>query len=119
MPAMRILVAEDEAMVSRLLDRVLSAAGHTVTSVGSCREALDLLKATGYDLVLLDLHLNDGNGMRVIEAMAEGVVAHRPVVLMTGDFVDADDPRAGRANAILQKPFDLTQLEQAIERCSA
>ena len=115
MPAMHILVAEDEAMVSHLLHRVLSAAGHTVTNVGSCHEALELLKATGYDLV----HLRDGNGMRVIEAMAEGVVAHRPVVLMTGDFVDADDPRAIRANAVLQKPFDLAQLEQAIERCSA
>lgn len=116
---MRILVAEDEAMISRLLDRVLSAAGHTVTSVGSCREAIELLETPGYDLVLLDLHLNDGNGMRVIEAMAEGVVAHRPVVLMTGDIVETDDPRAGRADVILQKPFDLTQLERAIERWSA
>lgn len=116
---MRILVAEDEAMVSRLLQQALSAAGHSVTGVASCAEALELLRGSGYDLVLLDLHLNDGDGMRVIEAMAEGVVETRPVVLMTGDIVDGDDPRANRASAVLHKPFDLSELEAAVQRFSA
>lgn len=119
MPGMRILVAEDEAMISRLLQRVLSLAGHSVTQVDSCAEALELLRGPSYDVVLLDAHLADGNGIRVIEAMVAGSVQARPVVLMTGEAVELADPRAGRTPTILQKPFDLSQLEEALKRASA
>jgi len=116
---MRILLAEDEAMISRLLERVLSRAGHSVTRVDSCADALELLNSPCYDIVLLDLHLADGNGIKVIEAMASGAVPSRPVVLMTGEVVDPRDSRASFAAAILQKPFDLRQLEQALHRAGA
>lgn len=106
-------------MISRLLERVLTLAGHSVTPVASCAEALELLNHPVYDMVLLDLHLADGNGIRVIEAMTSGAVESRPVVLMSGEVVDPKDPRARYASAILQKPFDLRQLEQALVRAGA
>ena len=61
---MRILLAEDERTISRLIKQVLTNAGHEVVGVQSASEAVDHLEQSAFDLVLLDLNLADGDGMR-------------------------------------------------------
>ena len=82
---MRILVAEDERVISRLIKQALTAAGHDVTGMQSCREAIALLEDERFDLVLLDLNLSDGNGFRVVEALQARSDVKPPVLLMTGE----------------------------------
>jgi DNA-binding response OmpR family regulator len=117
---MRILLAEDERTISRLIKQVLSSAGHDVTGVQSGVEAIEKLLTESYDLILLDLNLADGDGMRVIESLQAQRSEPPPVVLMTGErhFEDGD-PRITNVAGILLKPFDLEELERAVARFSA
>lgn len=114
MPAMRILLAEDESMVARLISRVLHGTGDGVELVDSCHEAILRLQSERFDLVLLDMHLPDGDGFRVVDALDAAPEPHPPVLLMTGDRFDDDDPRPARVAGVLAKPFDIQQLERAV-----
>lgn len=117
---MRILLAEDESTISRLIKQVLAAAGHDVTGVRSCREAIALLQGAPFDLVLLDLNLSDGDGFRVVEALQARSDVPPPVLLMTGERAfDDGDPRTQRVAGILWKPFELEELEDAVNHFSA
>lgn len=117
---MRILLAEDERTVSRLITQVLAALGHDVTGVQSAAAAIEALGGRQFDLVLLDLNLVDGDGMRVVDAMQDTPKNETPVVLMTGEhLLDTDDPRLGRVAGVLSKPFEIDELEQTVGRFTA
>jgi DNA-binding response OmpR family regulator len=114
---MNILLAEDESTISRLIRQVLTNAGHTVTGVRSASEAIATLNTGDYDLVLLDLHLADGDGFRVVTTLEQKGRPSPPVVLMTGEgALDLDDPRTVRVAGVLKKPFDLDELERTVNR---
>lgn len=113
---MRILLAEDERTISRLIKQVLANAGHEVIGVQSAAEAVEHLEASAFDLVLLDLNLADGDGMRVVTALENHVGPTPPVVLMTGEgILDQDDPRTARVARVLAKPFELDELEALVK----
>jgi DNA-binding response OmpR family regulator len=112
---MRILLAEDERTISRLIKQVLTNAGHEIVGVQSAAEAVAELESSTFDLVLLDLNLADGDGMRVVTAIENHAGKSPPVVLMSGDgTLDEDDPRARRVARILAKPFELDELEEIV-----
>ena len=112
---MRILLAEDERTISRLIKQVLTNAGHEIVGVQSASEAVEQLETSAFDLVLLDLNLADGDGMRVVTALENHVGKTPPVVLMTGEGnLDADDPRTRRVARVLAKPFELDELEEIV-----
>lgn len=115
MPLMRILIAEDEQLVTRLLRTVLVQAGYDVKDVRSAADAIAAIREEDVRLVLLDMHLADGTGLRVLEALAE-LRKQLPVVLMTGEDIEPDDPRIRLVSAILRKPFDVSELEEAVRR---
>lgn len=112
---MKILLAEDERTISRLIRQVLANAGHDVVGVQSAAEAVEQLAGGDFDLVLLDLNLADGDGMRVVASLEEQSGKVPPVVLMTGEgILDENDPRAHRVARVLNKPFELDQLEETV-----
>ena len=114
---MNILLAEDERTISRLIRQVLTNAGHTVTGVQTADEAIAAVVDDGFDLVLLDLNLADGDGFRVVDSIEANAGHQPPVVVMTGErtFLE-EDPRAARVAGVLAKPFALEQLEEAVNR---
>lgn len=113
---MRILLAEDERTISRLINQVLTNAGHEIVGVQSVAEAVEHLETSAFDLVLLDLNLADGDGMRVVTALENHVGPTPPVVLMTGEgSLDQDDPRVRRVARVLAKPFELDELEALVQ----
>ncbi|MCC6961386.1 MAG: response regulator [Dehalococcoidia bacterium] len=112
---MKILLAEDERTISRLIRQVLANAGHEVVGVQTAAEAVSNLETTAFDLVLLDLNLADGDGMRVVTALENHIGPTPPVVLMTGEGnIEADDPRKRRVARVLSKPFELDELEAVV-----
>ena len=115
MPIMRILIAEDEQLVTRLIRTVLQRAGYEVEDVRSAAEAITALRDEDVRLLLLDMHLADGDGLRVLEAMRE-LRRQLPVVLMTGEELDPEDPRLRTVAAVLRKPFDIDELEEVVRR---
>lgn len=62
-----ILIVEDSALFNNALRRGLISFGHEVTSTFTLDEALSNLENNAYDLVVLDLHLPDGEGEDLLE----------------------------------------------------
>src|SRR5215207_7312800 len=77
-----LLVADDNKVNRLLLTRSLELQGHTVTSAPNGRVALDMLRAGGFDLLLLDMEMPEMNGFEVLEQLAaDRVLRDLPVIV--------------------------------------
>src|SRR5260370_36354717 len=75
MPGARILLVEDDEVLCELILRNLQARGHDVRVAADAHAALAHLKATPFDLILLDICLPDQTGWEVLrEALREGTL---------------------------------------------
>lgn len=103
-----VLIVDDEPSI-RLLCRVnLELEGYRVVEASGLAEARRLLAEDAVDLLLVDLHLDDGDGRELVEELR---TAGRPVpvALLTGTVdLTAEDRRS--VDAVLEKPFRLEQL---------
>jgi DNA-binding response OmpR family regulator len=116
--AQPILVVEDDTALARLMEALLSSAGHTVRTVGDGESAVAAVRDARPALVLLDLTIPKLDGWQVLERLRAGGNAP-PVVLFTGDHTASRRAQnAGVAAAIL-KPFDVDELLATVERLLA
>src|SRR5689334_9844671 len=99
----RVLVAEDEAIIACDLEGELRSLGCSVrNAVASGAELLELVRRERPDVVLLDLGLADGFAGPLAEALrAEGV----PFVLSTGYLPELLADPALREAPVLRKPY--------------
>ena len=73
---MRILIADDEAEITRALKTILERNHYTVDAVGSGREALDYRAGIQYDCAVLDVMMPGVDGLEVLRCMREGGRPH-------------------------------------------
>jgi len=78
----RILVAEDELNMRRILGSILRSEDHEVVEVGTVGEARAAFRASPFDLVLTDHRMPDGEGLSLLASCRE-VDATVPIVLLT------------------------------------
>lgn len=113
----RILVVDDEPALRRTLERALGAMGYDVVSVGDPLLVYELLDASDYDLVILDIHLPQLSGDTLAIALLRRLprLADR-LLLMTGDpwALRADWPEELRRCTLLVKPFTLDGLAATV-----
>lgn len=108
-----ILVVEDDAEVRRVIVECLSLIGYRVTEAANGGEALEALRTTKPDLMVVDYAMPDMTGAEVI-SRARLSVGDLPVILATGYADMAQVERlAGKLN-ILRKPFDIAALGDAV-----
>lgn len=108
---MRILVAEDEKDLNRLLCQTLTRAGYGVDACYNGVQAMDCLQCADYDCVLLDVMMPEMDGHAVLREMrAAGKTT--PVIFLTArDSVrDRIDGLDMGADDYLVKPFDFEEL---------
>jgi adenylate cyclase len=114
----RILVVDDILANRELLSRRLSRDGHVVSMVDGGRSALQLLAATQFDLVLLDLMMPDMNGFEVLQQLKnDPALQHIPIIMISAlDEIDST-VRCIEAGAedYIPKPFDPVLLSARIE----
>jgi phosphoserine phosphatase RsbU/P len=67
--SLHILVVDDEAIARMILCRPLLALGHRIDTAGSGNEALKLLEERHFDMILLDIGMQDGDGFLVLETL--------------------------------------------------
>jgi two-component system, OmpR family, response regulator len=84
MPARRILVAEDDSTTRRWIVEILRAEKFAVTAVADGRAALQKLRQSEFDLVVLDVWMPKMNGLDVLAAM-RGKKARPKVIVITSD----------------------------------
>ena len=114
--SLRVLVVEDETIVSMMLVDMLGDLGHEVVgTAATLDDALRLAGTAELDVAMLDLNLHGQQTYPVAEALrARGV----RVVFATGYGGDGL-PAAWRGTPSLQKPFMMQDLEQALARAVA
>jgi two-component system response regulator QseB len=109
---MRVLLAEDDAMIGAAVRDRLRSQGFAVDWVRDGRAADAALAGDVYDLLLLDLGLPGREGLAVLQAL-RGRGSALPVVILTAR--DAVDDRVAGLDAgaddYVVKPFDLKELE--------
>lgn len=109
---MRVLLAEDDAMIGAAVRDRLRSQGFAVDWVRDGRAADTALAEDVYDLLLLDLGLPGREGLAVLKAL-RGRGSTLPVVILTAR--DAVDDRVAGLDAgaddYVVKPFDLKELE--------
>jgi signal transduction histidine kinase/HPt (histidine-containing phosphotransfer) domain-containing protein len=115
-----ILLAEDNYTNRRLAQRLLEKNGHNTTAVENGRQALEELRESRYDLLLMDLDMPVMNGFEVIREVREGVVAGVPadipiVVLTAQARSEATYDLDGLdINVFLAKPISAAALHDAV-----
>jgi two-component system, sensor histidine kinase and response regulator len=65
-PALKILLVEDNPVNQKVASRLLEKAGHTVTLAGNGKEAIDHVAARPFDLVLMDVQMPELKGKRLM-----------------------------------------------------
>lgn len=109
----RILVVEDETLVSMLLEDALHEAGAEIVGPASrVEKALALVEDSGtpIDAAVLDVNLAGREIFPVAEALAR---RRTPFVFATG-YGRASLPEAWRSSPVLHKPFDVDDVKKAL-----
>ena len=113
MKPVRILIAEDDALIAMFLEELLNSMGHEVCAiVFDQSEAIAAAAQHAPDLMIVDEGLRDSSGITaVVEILKTGFVPH---IFATGDSYRAlaHNPAA----IVLQKPYTAQALSCAIER---
>ena len=107
----RILIAEDDHLISSFIEKGLRARGYSTHVVDDGEEATRLSLSDGFDLLILDMALPGREGFRVLQRIrAEG--RRLPVVVLTGrpDLRDAVQSLDDGADDYMTKPFRFEEL---------
>lgn len=114
----RILIIEDHPGIQFSLDLALGLEGHESIPVDRGEDALEAIKTSPVDLILLDLNTN---GMTAYDFMKELVahcesqsIAKPPVGILSGSFVIDLEARRIGADFFVRKPFDHDDLIRKI-----
>jgi len=123
MGAARILYVEDERDLSQLVSSQLKELGYEVDQAYSFSQALLLFQVKkGWDLVLLDLYLPDGDGLELLKFFRQTESLERtPIIILSarsGDMNRIKGLELG-ADDYLEKPFSLVELSLRIKKVLA
>ncbi|MFO1501679.1 MAG: response regulator [Verrucomicrobiota bacterium] len=110
---LRILLVEDDPLVRRSVEMLLTHLGHSVEAAESGTDALAKMERTEFSLVLADLHMPGMKGdelAREIRRLRPKV----PIVLITGSGSRPPSPEFVR---VLNKPFAIDELRDVLRLC--
>ena len=112
---MKILLVEDEEMLSKSIAKGLNILGYLVDCAYDGEEALYLYDLNAYDLMILDLNLPKIDGMEVLRSIRKKDVDFRILILSARNSLeDKIDGLDSGSNDYLTKPFDFRELEARI-----
>lgn len=116
----RLLLVDDEDLFVQVLSKRLSRRGVDVVSALSGGEALRLLRRGEYDVMVLDLKMEDMSGLEVLR-MVRIVAPELPVIMLTGHGSEqaAREGITLGASDYLLKPCDLEVLLEKITKLAS
>lgn len=119
--ALHILIAEDDRVNQRLIQRVIEAWGHHITLVPDGNAAVDAFEVSKFDLILMDVRMPKLNGFEAtkkIRRLEKGSSTHTPIIAMTAHAMKGDRQRCLDAGMddYIAKPLKADALQQVIQR---
>jgi len=114
---MDILIIDDEKIIRDATSLLIENSGHYAETASNGAVALESLKESSYDLVLLDMHLGDELGIDVLKRILERH-PNQPVVMFTASASIQTAVEAMRRGALdyLEKPFNAQQFNIVLAR---
>lgn len=118
---MKILYAEDDIMMQKIVVHSLIRLGYEVTTVDDGLEALEIIESEKFDLIILDLFMPKWSGFEVLEKMREELRITTPVLILSRSHLDETINKAytAGANDFIVKPFMPEELVVKITRMLA
>ncbi len=118
----RFLIVDDEPLVTQFVSKVLIEEGHIVDAVNRAEDALELVTANKYRIILLDIKMPGMSGIDLykrLQKMSPSLA--RKVVFVTGDVMGARTTAflAKSKLPYITKPFDARQLNSTLDRLFA
>jgi CheY-like chemotaxis protein len=115
-----LLVVDDIEANRDVLSRRLKSQGHAVATAKNGRQALEILRAANFDVVLLDIMMPEMNGYEMLQRLkADETLRHIPVIMMSSlsELDSAVRCIEMGAEDYLLKPFNPTLLKTRIGAC--
>ena len=117
----KILVAEDVPVNQLIAKHILKGWGHTVSVAENGKEVLKLLQRNNYDLILMDIHMPEMNGVvttRLIRKLSNHKKANIPIIAVTAAAFKDETERYLEAgmNEFIIKPYTEEKLYEVIKR---
>ena len=112
---MRLLVVEDEKKLCDMIAKSLHLAGYEVDTCNDGEQALDMIYAEMYDLIVLDLNLPGMDGMDILRELRKENEETKVLILSArSQIADKVEGLDSGANDYMEKPFHLQELEARI-----
>jgi two-component system cell cycle response regulator DivK len=114
-----VLYIEDNPDNRLLVKRVLLSENYTLLEAGSGSEAMDVLKSTHPDLILMDINMPDMDGYSLTAQIKSMSGFERiPILALTANVMRGDKEKTLEAgcDGYIQKPIDIDQLAREIEK---
>nr|HQV32766.1 response regulator [Calditrichia bacterium] len=109
---MRILIAEDEAVSRRLLERRLTEWGHEVVAAVNGREALAFFREAPFSLVITDWVMPEMDGLELVRRIRREAEEYVYIIMLTSKAEKSDLVKGmdNGADDFIHKPFDKEEL---------
>jgi len=113
----RILIVDDEERIRHLLAIMLGRRGHQVDQAGDGVEALEMINAKPFDLVITDIKMPRMDGMELLKRIMEMDIPY-PVIFITAFATVESAVEAMRQGAVdyITKPFEEARILLTVER---
>lgn len=114
-PQNRVLVVDDEAAIRALIAKIVQRAGFTVDTARDGAEAIDMLRAGRYSVLVIDLMMPVMDGYDVIQHIrAAGIHDLAIIVITAGDTAAIRRLDPALVHSVVRKPFDIDVLGDLI-----
>jgi len=114
----KLLVIDDEGDIRHLYAAELEDEGYDVVTCGSSREAMEHLQQQTFDLVILDIQLDQESGLELLQRIAKER-EDLPVILCTAYSCYKDDFSSWLADAYVVKSSNLDELKNQVRQILA
>ena len=115
-PVHKILIVDDDPFSLKLMEKLLTLAGYTVSMARDGAQALELLAREQFALLITDVNMPRIGGLRLLEDVKKKY--HIPAIVVTATDIDSETQRRSLSLGALRfmiKPVDRDELLFAIE----
>lgn len=114
--ALKFLVVDDDESIRKTLEDVLEAKGFSVVTVGTGKEAIELVKKNDFNVAIIDIRLPDIKGTKVLVQIKQIRPLTNCLIITAYPEEDPSKTLDEGAEEYFIKPIDLDEMLQVIEQ---